>query len=97
MQGPSETYGVIQGDIETSKIEKGIILAFDIISIYWAMQGPSETYGVIQGDFESRVLCWLLSIIYTYGAMQGPSETYGVIQGDIETIYNIYIWGNAGS
>ena len=61
------------------------------------MQCPSETYGGIQGDFESRILCWLLSLIYTYGAMQGPSETYGVIQGDIETIYNIYIWGNAES
>ena len=39
MQGPSETYGVIQGDFES----RVLCWLLSIISIYGAMQGPSET------------------------------------------------------
>ena len=49
IQGPNETYGVIQGDIE-SRVSCWLL---SIISIYGATQGPSETYLEIQGDIET--------------------------------------------
>ena len=49
IQGPNETYGVIQGDFE-SRVSCWLL---SIISIYGAMQGPSETYWELQGDIET--------------------------------------------
>ena len=39
MQGPSETYGVIQGHIETSKKGKDMILAFIQNKYIWGNAG----------------------------------------------------------